>query len=157
MLRKTKVLFFIGRFFLGLVFVYSGFTKLMEPVETFQGAIANYEIVPYVFVPYIAQIFPWVEFIFGSFLIVGYLPRFSAIMLGGMSASFVTLIVLTKIKTGSLPADCGCFGEGSFIHLKPWQTLVLDILNTALGLMLAFHKNHLLSLSKFLAAKTESR
>ena len=122
---KNYKILFLGRMLVGLIFAYSGFTKLMEPVETFQGGMAAYEIIPYGVVPLLAHVIPWIEFLFGAFLIVGYLPRISALVLAVMSWSFILLILTTRVVTGALPADCGCFGEGSLIHLTPFQVLAL--------------------------------
>ncbi len=151
--EKSYKILFLCRLFLGLIFAYSGFTKLMEPVENFQGGMASYEIIPYVFIPFLARVIPWIEFLFGAFLILGYLPRISAVVLAGMSLSFVLLIVITRLMTGALPADCGCFGEGSLIHLKPFQVLTLDVGNTFFGICLALRKTHPLGLASFLKAK----
>ncbi len=147
-------LFFLGRVFLGLIFAYSGYTKLMEPVENFRGAMAAYEIIPYFVIPLLAYVIPWIEFIFGIFLLLGYLSRVSALVLAGMSASFVLLILITKIVTGIVPADCGCFGEGSLIHLSAAQVFFMDILNTFIGVRLAFFKNPSLSLDSLLKRET---
>lgn len=151
--EKTYRILFLGRVFLGLVFAYSGFTKLMEPVENFQGGMAAYEIIPYAVVPFLARVIPWIEFVFGAFLITGYLPRVSALVLAGMSWSFILLIVTTRLVTGALPADCGCFGEGSLIHLKPLQVLAMDIANTIIGLRLVLVKDHPFGLSALLRRK----
>ena len=153
MSKKNYGLLFLGRMFLGLVFAYSGFTKLMEPVENFQGAMTAYEIIPYAVIPFLARVIPWIEFFFGSFLILGYLPRVSALVLAGMSWSFVLLILTTRIVTGALPADCGCFGEGSLIHLKPMQVFAMDIANTIIGLRLVLVKVHPFGLSVLLKQK----
>ena len=151
--EKTYRILFLGRMFLGLVFLYSGFNKLMEPVENFQGGMAAYEIIPYVLIPLLARVIPWIEFIFGAFLILGYLPRVSALVLATMSWSFVLLIATTRIVTGALPANCGCFGEGSLLHLKPYQVLIMDVGNTLIGIRLALLKIHPFSLAAFLKAK----
>jgi hypothetical protein len=125
----------------------------MEPVENFQGGMASYEIIPYAVIPFLARVIPWIEFLFGAFLIVGYLPRVSALVLAVMSGSFVLLILTTRIATGSLPADCGCFGEGSLIHLKPFQVLIMDSCNTLIGIRLALLETHPFSLSLLLKNK----
>ena len=154
-MEKNYRLLFLGRMFLGLIFAYSGFTKLMEPVENFQGGMAAYEVIPYVFVPFLAHVIPWIEFLFGSFLILGYLPRISALVLAVMSWSFVLLIATTRVVTGALPADCGCFGEGSLIHLKPFQVLIMDVCNTFIGIRLALLKAHPFSLDLLLKNKDD--
>jgi len=136
----------LGRLLIGLVFAYSGYTKLMEPVENFQGAIAAYAVVPYIAVPVIARVIPWIEFIFGAMVLAGYMTRVSSLVLALMSISFISLILSTKLTNGTLPADCGCFGEGSIIHLKPWQVFALDVVTAFSGLKLFFTKSHPLSL-----------
>lgn len=152
--ESYRILFF-GRMFLGLVFAYSGFTKLIAPVENFQGGMAVYEIIPYAIIPFLAHVIPWIEFFFGAFLIVGYLPRVSALVLAAMSLSFVFLILATRVVTGALPADCGCFGEGSVIHLKPYQVLIMDVCNTLIGVRLALFKVHPFSLNLLLKNKDD--
>ena len=151
--KKYRILF-LARIFVGIIFAYSGFTKLMEPVENFQGGMAAYQVIPYAVIPFLAHVIPWIEFIFGVFLILGYLPRLCAIVLAGMSWSFVLLILTTRFLTGSLPADCGCFGEGSLIHLKPAQVLAMDIINTLIGIRLILVKDHSFSLSALLKQKS---
>jgi uncharacterized membrane protein YphA (DoxX/SURF4 family) len=154
--EKSRRLLFLGRMFLGLIFAYSGFTKLVEPVENFQGAMAAYEIIPYGVIPFLAHVIPWIEFLFGVFLILGYLPRVSALVLAGMSLSFVLLIFTVRVVTGVLPANCGCFGEGGLIHLKPIQVVIMDVCNTFIGIRLAFLKNPPFSLAAFLQAKSSA-
>lgn len=153
--EKSYKILFLGRMFLGLVFAYSGFTKLMEPVENFQGGMAAYEIIPYAVIPLLARVIPWIEFLFGAFLLLGYLPRFSSLVLAVMSLSFVLLILTTRMVTGVLPADCGCFGEGSLIHLKPYQVLIMDVCNACIGVRLALLKNHPFSLDLLLKSKED--
>ncbi len=148
--KPSYTILFLGRLLTGIVFAYSGYTKLMEPVENFQAGIAAYEVIPYMFIPWIARIVPWIEFLFGIFITIGYMTRLSALVLGGMSLSFVILIAVTWIVTQELPSDCGCFGEGSFIHFAPYQILLLDIVMTETGVKLFLIKNHPASLDNFL-------
>lgn len=150
MKEKSYAILFLGRIFVGLVFAYTGFTKVVEPVENFQAAMAAYEVIPSLFIPVLSWVVPWVELVFGFFLIVGYLPRVSAGVLALMSWSFILLILSTRIVTGSLPKDCGCFGEGSLIHLTPIQVVILDICNTLIGIKLVFTQKHPFSLESFL-------
>ena len=147
---KSYKILFLGRVFVGLVFAYSGFIKLMEPIENFQGAMAAYDVIPSAVIPVLAQIMPWLEFVFGVFFVIGYLPRLSAAALAGLSWSFILLILVTRIATGSLPENCGCFGEGSLVHLKPLQVVFLDIFNTLVCVKLALTKDHPFSLAAIL-------
>ncbi|OQA42034.1 MAG: Methylamine utilization protein MauE [Candidatus Omnitrophica bacterium ADurb.Bin314] len=123
----------------------------MDPVENFQAGIAAYDVIPYMMVPWIARIIPWVEFIFGVFMLTGYMTRLSAAVLAGLSWSFVLLICVTWLATRSLPSDCGCFGEGSLVHLKPYQVLIMDLVNTVIGLKLFLTREHPASLDSLLS------
>ncbi|MBI3317513.1 MAG: DoxX family membrane protein [Candidatus Omnitrophica bacterium] len=145
MKQIPPVLLFILRLWIGLVFVYAGFSKLMEPVENFRGIIAQYEVIPYALVPFLSVVLPWIEFIFGTFMILGYATRLSALVLTALSFGFLMVLGSSQVLLGSVPVSCGCFGEGG-IHLSVRQIFVLDILNTAIGIKLFSIKNHPFSL-----------
>ncbi|MBN1687494.1 MAG: DoxX family protein [Candidatus Omnitrophica bacterium] len=138
------------RIFLGCVFAYSGYTKLMEPIAQTEAAIVQYEVIPYVFVPWIARIFPWIEMILGCFLLLGYAVRLSALGVSGLSTGFIGLILLNYMMTGKMLEDCGCFGEGSFIHFSAAQILVVDLISLIFALFLVLRKKHILSLDGIL-------
>jgi len=121
----------------------------MEPIENFRGVIADYDVIPYVLVPAIAKIFPWIEVIFGSFMILGYAPRLSSFVLGASSFGFLMLFAVTYLIHGSLPGSCGCFGEGG-VHLTVPQVFVLDTVNFLLAMKLLLMSEHPFSLDKWL-------
>lgn len=142
-------LMFTARLIPGLLFIYSGAMKLLEPAENFRGVIAQYEVIPYFLIPAIAAVIPWVEFLSGLFLAAGFLPRISARILAGLSLAFALLLLSQKIFGGDFPADCGCFGGGKF-HLSGLQVLFLDTANFLLLLWLSSRPRHPLSLEKWL-------
>ena len=106
---------FVARLFLGSVFAYAGFLKAVEPVQNFQAVVLDYEVFPYFLSTPIALIVPWLEVLFGVFVIVGFKTRFSSLFLGLFAASFVVLIAASYIKLGDFPESCGCFGEGGIV------------------------------------------
>lgn len=140
-MRPTDFFWFGARIFLGLVFAYAGFSKLMEPVANFRGILAQYEVIPYSLVPMIALILPWFEFILGVFLILGYVPRLSAFLLTLFSFIFLMVLGSSKLLLGAIPISCGCFGEGG-IHLSVRQVFLLDLADLVLGFQLFLRKNH---------------
>lgn len=152
MISALKSPWFYGRIFVGLVFAYAGFTKLSAPIENFRGVLTHYEIIPYAFVPWIAAILPWIEITAGSFMILGYAPRLSAVVLAGLCAGFL-LVLGTSDELIKGAQDCGCFGEGSLIRLSARQVFALDIFNFLLALKLYSIKNHPLSLDGRLSRK----
>src|SRR4051812_17610169 len=83
---------FLARLFMGVIFTYAGFTKLLEPMGNFRGAIADYEVFPYAIVPLIAYVLPWIEFVFGIFMLIGYAPRISALVLALLSFGFMIVL-----------------------------------------------------------------
>lgn len=115
---------FLMRIILAGVFIYSGFSKLIAPVENFVAVIESYQFLKPPFIHPVAFLLPWLELIFGAFLLTGFLSRLSAIMLGIFSLVFAGL--LSRSLLLKLPiTECGCFGAG--IILAPKQALLLDL------------------------------
>ncbi len=133
-----------ARLFLGSIFIVSGFLKLSEPVENFRGMILAYGVIPYAGAVLAAWTIPWVEFIPGICLVIGYFPRWAAAVLGVLAGSFVILIVAAKIH-GTLPENCGCFGDS--VHISPYQMLGLDSFNFVISVLLFRMKTHRISLA----------
>ncbi|MBI4372199.1 MAG: DoxX family protein [Candidatus Omnitrophica bacterium] len=120
---------FLMRILVGGIFVYSGWSKLMVPVENFMAVIEGYQFLRPHAIELLATWLPWTELVFGAFLLLGFLTRASAAILGIFLAVFIYLI--SRSLWLHLPvSECGCFGSG--IALAPWQALMLDS-----GLLLA--------------------
>ncbi|MCB9799473.1 MAG: DoxX family membrane protein [Candidatus Omnitrophica bacterium] len=147
--RFVKWIDLFLRLFIGLVFLYSGLTKLTEPIENFYGVLRQYQLLPSVLIPVIAHVIPWIEFIFGLFLFLGYMTRLSSGVLTLMTLSFVALLGFSKLAGGELPLECGCFGQGSMIHLTPMQVILLDIFNFFGGVKLLLTADHLFSFDRW--------
>ena len=143
--QREAVLWFLARVAVGIVFAYAGFSKLVEPVENFRGALAEYKIFPYAWVSWIAVIVPWLEFLSGAFLILGFAVRFSAFVSAFLCFGFLTALSASKILYGSFPASCGCFGQGG-LHLNAWQVILLDAADLILSLKLFALREHPFSL-----------
>ena len=117
------------RVLVGGVFVYSGWNKLMAPMENFVVVLQGYQFLSSNLILPIAFLVPWLEFIFGVFLALGFLTRTSSAVLGAFLVVFISL--LARSLWLHLPIhECGCFGGG--ISLSPRQAMALDS-----GLLLA--------------------
>lgn len=147
MMRRIAGVNLILRFFIGALYCYAGMLKLLEPVENFRGAIADYGL----FAPWMnaaaAHLIPWLELLCGLGLLSGYFLRLNALVLSLLSLSFVGMITASFLVHGKVPGSCGCFGAG--IHLSPWQVIALDLFNFAAGLRLFFEKEHSWSLDSW--------
>ena len=125
-MKKNSLVFFVLRLVVGGLFVYSGYSKLMEPVSNFTGAILGYQLVGVRAASWMAAALPWVELVAGVFFIVGLWFGPALMALWGMNTVFLAAILSTFARHIPL-ANCGCFGEGA--HAMPVQaTLALDAL-----------------------------
>jgi putative oxidoreductase len=102
----SEHLAFVLRIFVGCFFLYASSSKIAYPAQ-FAEMTANYQIVPYWMLNPGAVILPWIEFVAGLFLIIGFMPRVAAALIGGMLVMF-TIMVLINMHWGA-PITCGCF------------------------------------------------
>lgn len=125
-----KLLVNISRILVGVLFIFSGFIKLNDPLgfsyklqEYFSQDVLNIpNLEPYALM---ISIFVVVfEVVLGVFLLIGYKPKFTVWSLLGMIVFFTFLTFYAayfeKVK------DCGCFGD--FLKLKPWESFWKDVI-----------------------------
>ena len=130
------------RLTVGGVFIFSGFTKAIDPWGT------GYKITDYLnalgmtewagTALFIAVALAAIEFVLGVVIAVGAYRR------GGPVLALVLMIIMTPLTlwlavTGAVP-DCGCFGDA--LHLSNWATFGKNVL-LLLGIiyLLAFNKS----------------
>lgn len=153
-LSRTECLLVIARILVGVIFAYAGFFKLIEPPANFEASLIKYAVFPLSWIPLIARIVPWLEWIFGSLLIVGYATRFTAVAICLMSAAFLVTLGSSQLFLDSGGSDCGCFG-GGWLHLSVRQVFFVDLGCLAASLKLASFKSHRWSLDTFLLKEVQ--
>jgi len=94
------------RFFLGLVFIFASWDKILHPAQ-FAQAVYNYKILPGPAVNLFALILPWIELIAGLFMILGIYIRGSALVIAFLLFVFVIAAVISVSR--NLDISCGCF------------------------------------------------
>ena len=115
----------LGRIFLGGLFLYSGATKLFQPLE-FARNIAAYEMLPFFANVLLAATLPWVECICGLLLLIGWKTRPAAALVVGMMSVF--LLALGWAMSHGLTIDCGCFKVGVSGDPPPlWTAMIRDL------------------------------
>lgn len=141
-----KLLVRIARILVGIVFIFSGFVKLNDPLgfsyklqEYFSEQVLNLEfLIPFALV--IAIILVVFELVLGIMLLIGYLPKFTTWSLLLMIVFFTFLTFYSAYF--NKVTDCGCFGDA--IPLTPWQSFTKDVILLFLILIL-FFKQKLIS------------
>ena len=119
------------RILLGAVFIFSGITKIVNPLK-FAQDILNYQIVSEIISFWIALILPWLELICGIFLITGILIRGSSFLISCMLFIFIFFVLSVLVRGEQI--DCGCFGFIS--HKVSWTLLMQDSILFLLSLII---------------------
>ena len=140
-----KILVGIARFFVGILFMISGFIKLNDPLgfsyklqEYFSPQVLDLEFLsPIALV--IAIVLVIFELVLGLMLLIGYLPKFTvwSLLLMILFFTFLTFYSAYFNKV----TDCGCFGDA--LPLTPWQSFYKDIVLLVLILILFFNQKYL--------------
>jgi putative oxidoreductase len=102
----SRYLAFAFRLCVGGFFIYASMSKIPYPAQ-FAEATANYRLAPYWLLNPVAVFLPWVEFICGLFLVIGFTSRASAVLIGLLLIMF-DIMVLINMYWGA-PITCGCY------------------------------------------------
>ena len=124
-----KILTHISRILVGLLFIYSGFVKLVDPIgsqykfqEYFSEDVLNMEfLIPYT-LPF-AILLIVSELVFGIMLLVGYKPKITVWSI--FSLNLVFLFLTWYSYTYDKVTDCGCFGDA--LKLTPKETFYKNV------------------------------
>lgn len=134
--KLNKTLRIVARWFVGLVFIFSSFTKGVDPmgtaykVEEYMTAWSFLDLSFEGFVPLaplLSMTLIAAEFLVGILMLTGSFRKLGAWLLLLMMA-FFTCTTLYDAITNEV-SDCGCFGDA--VKLTNWQTfwknIVLDV------------------------------
>lgn len=119
----------ISRVLVGLLFIYSGFVKLVDPIgsqykfeEYFSAGVLNLEfLIPFALPFSILLIVT--ELVLGIMLLVGYKPKLTVWSLFGLNLVFLFLTWYSY--TYNKVTDCGCFGDA--LKLTPKETFYKNV------------------------------
>lgn len=94
------------RLFLGAVFLYASYDKILNP-EAFAKAVYNYQILPDIAVNLAALALPWLELLLGVCLIAGVWLPGATLISSGLMAVFIGALAFNLMR--GLDIQCGCF------------------------------------------------
>ena len=135
------------RIFLGFLFIFSGWFKVMDPA-LFKDIIIQYDIIPVPWAPWPALVLPFLELVLGVFLLLGIRVRVSA-FLSALLMIFFTVIIAINLARGNT-FDCGCFelhrfGLGIDESISGWL-ITRDVFICVGFLLVFFARHHVFSL-----------
>jgi len=96
------------RYLLGLVFVFSGFVKIID-LGWFSGVVSSYGVLPDFLVLPFSFLVSFLEFVFGLMLLFGIGVVYALFGLIFMVFGF-TILSFSRFVLGEV-GDCGCFGR----------------------------------------------
>ncbi|SDR72671.1 BT_3928 family protein [Christiangramia echinicola] len=140
-----KAIVSIARILVGVLFIFSGFIKLNDPVG-FSYKLQEYFSEPVLDIPFlipfaliIAILLVIFEMVLGIMLLIGYAPRFTKWSLLVMIIFFTFLTFYSAYF--NKVTDCGCFGDA--IPLTPWESFYKDIILLVLILIIFFNEKYI--------------
>ena len=97
------------RWFLGVVFIYASYHKILEPAQ-FAKVIYGYYLFPEFSINLIAIVLPYIEFFTGIALILNIYSQGAVIIINFLLTSFIIIISINLIRGHEF--DCGCYRFG---------------------------------------------
>jgi len=113
---------------LGLLFIYSGYTKLY-PIEPFEFTFVDLGVAGWKSAPFIARFFIGLEFFIGLLLIFGLFFKRFTIYLTASTLVFFTAYLTIIIAINGNNGNCGCFGNA--FSMTPLQAIIKNLVMLA--------------------------
>jgi uncharacterized membrane protein YphA (DoxX/SURF4 family) len=96
------------RLFLGGMFVFAAWDKVLEPAG-FAMSVRGYKIIPFALSNLFALGVSWTELVAGAMLILGIFTRKAAGAIAILLVMFIVAIAMVVVR--GMAVDCGCFGS----------------------------------------------
>lgn len=146
-----KLIANVCRVFVGVLFIVSGFVKIVDPIGTaikleeyFVVFSSNFSTVFEFFIPYALTLSVFItalEIILGVALLLLFQVQTTIYLLFAQIA-FFTVLTFYSAFTGEV-TDCGCFGDA--MPLTPWQSFSKDAVLMVLIVILLLYRNKFIS------------
>lgn len=131
--RIIAVLLSIG---LGLVFIYSGYSKLLPLIETFEFSFVEIGVANWYTAPVMARLLIGLEFFLGVLLLLNYqLKKFTLPFTAGLLIFFI-IYLSVQIAVSGNNGNCGCFGE--HLRMTPGQAIIKNVIMLAFCTVIYF-------------------
>lgn len=141
-----KIIANSARILVGLLFIISGFVKIVDPIGTaikldeyFVIFGDNFSPLFELFLPHVVMLSVLItalEIILGVALLFLFQPKTTIVLLFAQIV-FFTLLTFYSATTGEV-TDCGCFGDA--MPLTPWQSFYKDLVLLILIIILFLYR-----------------
>jgi uncharacterized membrane protein YphA (DoxX/SURF4 family) len=111
------------RLLIGGVFIYTALPKLLRP-DDFARLISGYRLLDPGILNLAGIAMPWIELAAGALLVIGIIPRSSALVAASLLAVFMLAGALALLR--GLRISCGCFFPLMGNHTLGWDLLARD-------------------------------
>jgi uncharacterized membrane protein YphA (DoxX/SURF4 family) len=135
---------FILRLALGGLLLVTGALKVAHP-ESLAAAIAGYRLLPQALVLPIAVALPYLELIFGIYLVLGLFTRIAAVVTAAMFLLYSAAVASAVLR--HIPASCGCFGPND-TATADWPHVAFDLVLASASAVIALAGPGTLSLDR---------
>ena len=132
--RVRAVVFHVTRLFLGAVFLFACYDKILHP-QAFAETVYNYQVLPAAAVNITALVLPWLELLLSICLITGLWLPGAVVASAGLLSIFLAALVYNQIR--GLDIHCGCFSTNASAGPAGMASVARDILFWAAALYLA--------------------
>ena len=143
--NNESKLIFIYRSFIGIVFVFSGFVKAVDPLGS------TYKFIDYFnafgleffndFAFSLAILLSVIEFLIGALLLLNIKTKISSYFALAFMLAFTPLTLVLAINNPV--SDCGCFGDA--LILTNWQTFAKNIVILIPSIVIVLKRNSIKS------------
>jgi uncharacterized membrane protein YphA (DoxX/SURF4 family) len=132
-LNFRRVVMWVGRLVLGVIFIYAGYSKAFQPNHTFwpmfflkfsiSTNLANFalqveafKLLPAWGVQFVAHVLPFTEIVLGLLVLTGWKLRIWSLLLAAIMLGF--FLVVLRAYLLHMDINCGCFATPEPINLK---------------------------------------
>lgn len=142
--RVIKILSILASIALGLIFLYSAYSKLFPVIEPFEFSFVETGMGNWYLAPIEARLLIGLEGFLGLLLLLNYRLKSFTLPLTALVLLFFTLYLIIQIAVSGNQGNCGCFGE--HLRMTPLQAIVKNLLMLLIGFGLyLFHSGWSLS------------
>jgi uncharacterized membrane protein YphA (DoxX/SURF4 family) len=139
----------IVRLLLGGLLIVAGALKVGHPSEL-AATIAGFRLLPPAVVGPLALALPYVELVFGAYLVVGLLTRIVAAIVTVQFLLYGGAIASAVLR--GIPANCGCFGPND-TSVADWPHVAFDLLLAAASAFVMYKAPGALALDRRMARR----